>query len=85
MVLFYAVIGLAAVGTVLAFRRDWAQNLPIGLYLFLSMTFMASTEANFGTMIRHRDFITPFFLLYAAMALACFRGGGLMGKPAVKA
>ncbi len=73
MVLWYGILLLGLVG----FRRLWRDPYPLWTLLtsiILISFFIGMTSGNAGTVFRHRDLLTPIWLLLAAGGLS----GGIM-------
>lgn len=60
---------LGFLGTISAFRyraHNYRENILLLSFLFFIGSIIAMTSGNIGTMLRHRDLITPIIFIYAS-------------------
>lgn len=70
MLLWYFLIPFTAIGIIRGFALNKKAALAIFVYLSLLTFIIALSSGNVGTLYRHRDYVTPFYLIFAALGLA---------------
>ncbi len=63
MLYWYVIVLMALPG---AFRVRMARALPIFFYLLIVIAATAMVEGNEGILLRHRDSVVPFFIIFAS-------------------
>lgn len=71
-VVWYVIVGLAAVGVVAGLRRDVLLTSVLASMTLVHLAVVAVGSGNFGTMARHRDTAFEFIIWLAAL------GGGAL-------
>jgi len=66
---WYTVLVLALIGI---FRVRFRNAYPIFIFLSLFILITSMADANEGILIRHRDAIAPFFIIFAAAGMQTF-------------
>ena len=67
---WWIVVGLAGVGGgVIAFRKDGMGWIYL-VYTSVTLAFLATFSGNVGTLIRHRDSVSPILLMIAAVGVS---------------
>lgn len=66
---WYAMVLLALVGLVPAWRRDAVFTSLLAGYVLAMAAALALTNGNVGTLVRLRDLVTPFVIWIAALGL----------------
>ncbi|MEK6715221.1 MAG: glycosyltransferase family 39 protein [Candidatus Omnitrophota bacterium] len=69
MVLWYMLLMFAFVGIIFGLRYKWKYAIVMVSYLFLVSSIIALSSGNIGTLFRHRDMITPFYLIFSAVGI----------------
>lgn len=69
MVLWYILTPFVIIGMLTAVRYRWRYSFILILYLFVIASIIAVTGGNIGTLLRHRDLITPILLIFCALGL----------------
>lgn len=69
ILLWYFLFPFIIVGILLSLRYKIRETFPLILYIFLATSLLALAEGNVGAVFRHRDWISPFFLAFAAAGL----------------
>jgi len=69
MVLWYIFSPFVILGMFIAIRYRWRYSLLLILYLFVFASLIGVTGGNIGTLFRHRDLITPIFLIFGTLGL----------------
>jgi len=69
VVLWYILIPFAFLGMILAARYNWRFSLILFMHFFVIGSLLAMSEGNIGTLFRHRDMLTPLFLIFASLGL----------------
>lgn len=70
MIWWYAVLGLSILGIV---RPRHASIYPIVVYTGMILILTSIVNANEGILLRHRDMIAPFFILFASAGIDSMR------------
>lgn len=70
MLAWYLVVIFAAAGLCLCFKRMTAEKLALITVLFFFTSALGFSEANYETLLRHRDMIVPVYIIFAACGLA---------------
>ncbi len=76
---WYFMFPFAIWGILIGLRRNRADTSLILLFLLFWIMLFSLTMGNEGTAARHRDFVSPFFYIFASVAL-CY----LLGTPRLK-
>lgn len=66
MIFWIILLPLSAVGILTALRYNWKDSFLIILFIFVTTSAYALSEANVGTAARHRDMLTPFYLIFSS-------------------
>lgn len=69
MLLWYFLIPFAVFGAVILAKSRLKESVALIAYFFITASILAVTEGNIGTVFRHRDITTPFFLMFASAGL----------------
>jgi len=72
MILWYLLIMFAIIGIAFGLRYNWKYTSIIITSIFLLSSVIALTSGNIGTLFRHRDMATPFYLIFSAVGIAHF-------------
>ena len=73
VVLWYFLLGFALLGIAYALRYNFKKSIFVLFFLFSSALLSGMASGNIGSAMRHRDIITPLFLLFSAVGLTlCF-------------
>ena len=73
VVLWYFLLGFALLGIAYALRYNFKKSILVLFFLFSSALLSGMASGNIGSAMRHRDIITPLFLLFSAAGLTfCF-------------
>ena len=54
---------------IVAFRYKWRETSIIFVYIIIFGSIIVTHSGNIGTVFRHRDMLTPFFLLFGSLGL----------------
>jgi len=74
MIFWYSLIPSIFLGIILLLRNCMQKSLPVFIYTFLTTCSIAIGSGNVGTVFRHRDYVTQFYLLFAAIGISnCFK------------
>jgi hypothetical protein len=74
-VLWLVLFPFFIIGLFFSFRKEYGSSIFL-ILLFLSIAIMLSlTEGNIGTMVRHRDMLTPIYLIYSSLGLIRMSSG----------
>ena len=68
-VVWYALLFFVPFGILYAFRYNWRAALFIMIYLLILSCGMAISSGNVGTLIRHRDYLTPLYFVFIALGI----------------
>jgi 4-amino-4-deoxy-L-arabinose transferase-like glycosyltransferase len=68
-VLWYFILPFIFVGMLVALRHNWKDSCVIFIYIVVYGSMISLTSGNIGTAFRHRDILTPLFLIFAAVGL----------------
>lgn len=69
MPLWYLVVFLAVLGAVRITFYEFKTYFPLLSYTVICSLMLALTSGNVGTLFRHRDLLTPFYLIFAAVGI----------------
>lgn len=69
VILWYLLIPFVFIGMITALRYKWRETFIILTYIFFLGSMIALTGGNIGTVFRHRDILTPFFLIFGSLGL----------------
>jgi hypothetical protein len=69
ILLWYALLPFCILGLLMGLRYKLRETFLIGLITAIFTLIYALTEANVGTAFRHRSFVLPFYLIFAAIAI----------------
>lgn len=78
IILWYLLLIFALLGVVVGFRYNWKFTLVTVGYVLLMSSIIALCSANIGTVFRHRDMVTTFYLIFSSIGIAnLFRKRGV--------
>lgn len=66
-ILWYSLIPFVFVGMATALRYKWRETFIIFVYIIIIGSIVATHSGNIGTVFRHRDMLTPLFLIFASV------------------
>lgn len=69
VILWYFFIPFIILGIMTGLRHNCKGTLIILIFLFFITSALALVSGNIGTAFRHRDIVTPFYLIFAAAGL----------------
>ena len=69
IILWYLLIPFVFIGMVMAFRYKWRESFIIFAYIIIFGSIIVTHSGNIGTAFRHRDMLTPFFLIFGSLGL----------------
>ena len=69
MILWYVLLIFALVGIAFGLRYNWKYTCIITSYIFLLSSVIAFAGGNIGTLFRHRDIVTPFYLIFSSVGI----------------
>lgn len=69
VILWYLFIPFVFIGMIMAFRYKWRETFIIFVYIIIFGSIIATHSGNIGTVFRHRDMLTPFFLIFGSLGL----------------
>lgn len=69
VILNYFILPFVALGILLCIRYKLKETSLVLLFYFSIISLLAISEGNVGGMFRHRDWITPFSLMFAGVGL----------------
>lgn len=70
MLVWYGLLGTAAAG-IWSLRRTWWREALLPLSVMVGLTLILGvSNGNVGTAFRHRDLVTPLYLMFAAIGLS---------------
>lgn len=69
VILWYLFIPFVFIGMITAFRYKWRETFFIFVYIIIFGSIIVMTSGNIGTVFRHRDMLTPFFLIFGSLGL----------------
>jgi uncharacterized membrane protein YbjE (DUF340 family) len=72
MLLWYGVIGLAIFGFVKLSLKRPQNAILIGLLLLIGIVVNSLADGNIGAAFRHRDMVTPLFIILASGVITDF-------------
>ena len=70
MLYWYMILILAMVGI---FKTRFTHIYPLILYITIMIAVTSMVDANEGILLRHRDSVVPFFILFASNAIDKFK------------
>lgn len=70
MVFWYFLLPFMFIGIIISLGRNKVGALIIMGYLVLSTVSIALSSGNIGTLVRHRDYVSQFYLIFAAIGLS---------------
>lgn len=76
MILWYGLLFFTIVGIFKAKQSDCVAMLAVLIYLILLTLPIALSSGNVGTLFRHRDLVTPFYLIFAANGISGYLKSG---------
>lgn len=68
-ILWYLLIPFVFIGMVTALRYKWKETFVIFAYIIVLGSIIAMNSGNIGTVFRHRDMLTPLFLIFGAVGI----------------
>lgn len=71
--LWYLILLFALVGIWFAMKNVTIERIGLFIILFLFTSSIGMSEANVETLIRHRDMITPIYIIFAAYGIEYLR------------
>lgn len=71
MILWYLLIIFAIVGMFFGLRYNWKYTFIVISYIFLLSSIIVLAGGNIGTLFRHRDVVTPFYLIFSGAGIIC--------------
>ncbi len=74
MILWYLLIIFAIVGMFFGLRYSYKYTLIMTTYIFMLSSVIALSSGNIGTLFRHRDMVTSFYLIFSAVGIAHLSG-----------
>ena len=69
ILLWYFLFPFVLIGVLLSLRYKIKGTLAVIVFIFLVSSLLALVEGNIGSVFRHRDWISPFFLIFAVTGL----------------
>jgi 4-amino-4-deoxy-L-arabinose transferase-like glycosyltransferase len=69
MLAWYAVLVFAAAGVCTCFKKMTIERLSLIMVAVLFSSTIGLSEANYETLLRHRDMIVPVFIIFAAYGM----------------
>ena len=69
MIIWYILLPFSLIGIILCLRYKRKETLFLLLYLFLITSSIALVSGNIGTTFRHRDMVTPFYLVLSVVGI----------------
>lgn len=69
MILWYFFLPGFLIGIFFVLRHKFSEFMPILLFLALAVFTISLYEGNIGTAARHRDLITPFYIVFSVIGL----------------
>lgn len=69
IILWYGLFVFSLIGLFICIRNKIKISLCLILYIFLMGSIIVLSSGNIGTTFRHRDILTPFFLIFSALAI----------------
>jgi hypothetical protein len=70
MVIWYILFFFSLIGIMCSLRYKSRESLILLIYLFVMSSTIALYSGNIGTVFRHRDMVTPYYLIFSAVGLA---------------
>ena len=71
-ILFLSLFVFSILGFLISFRHYYKYHIIFLLFFFIFGSIFAMTEANIGTMVRHRDLIAPVMFIYVSFFILKF-------------
>jgi 4-amino-4-deoxy-L-arabinose transferase-like glycosyltransferase len=72
IILWYFLIPFIILGIFISLRYKWREVFVILTYLFIMTSIIALTSGNIGTAFRHRDMVSPFYLIFCGVGVVNF-------------
>lgn len=72
VVLWYFLLPFMFIGVLISLSKNFIAALTVLIYSLLSSMAIALSSGNVGTLLRHRDYVSAFFLMLAAIGLSIF-------------
>lgn len=69
MLLWYLLIPFGLIGIFIGFKTDYVSTIVILTYLAMFTVALSLFSGNVGTLLRHRDMVTPFYFIFMALGL----------------
>lgn len=69
MIIWYILLPFVLIGILFSLRYKWKETFFLLFYLFLITSSIALVSGNTGTTFRHRDMVTPFYLIFSAVGI----------------
>ncbi len=69
VILWYLFVPFVVIGMITAFRYKWRETFIIFAYIIILGSIVVTHSGNIGTVFRHRDMLTPFFLIFGSLGL----------------
>lgn len=69
VILWYLFIPFIVIGMVVSLRYKWKESFVIFAYIITIGSAIVLHSGNIGTVFRHRDILTPLFLIFASLGL----------------
>lgn len=82
--LWYFGVAFAIGGLPAALRRDALLTTMLLAYIAISAAIIAPNSGNVGTLIRHRDSVTPFVACISGVGVSCFLARRRLAVPALE-
>jgi hypothetical protein len=75
VIIWYLMFPFAFIGMLLALRYRFNVSLSLLCYVLLLTSLYALVEGNIGSAMRHRDLLTPFYLIFSSAGIVkVFKG-----------
>lgn len=78
MIFWYGLFVFSLIGIYLCIRDKIKISFCLILFIFLMGSIIVFSSGNIGTTFRHRDMLTPFFLIFSAFAIVKLFGKGII-------
>ena len=69
MILWYLLLVFAMVGILFGLRYNWRYTFIFIINILLLSSVIALSSGNIGTLFRHRDIVTSFYLIFSAVGI----------------
>lgn len=69
VILWYCLIPFVFIGMATALRYKWRETFVIFAYILIIGSSIAMFSGNIGTVFRHRDMLTPLFLIFGSLGV----------------